>query len=106
MNENLKMGGLNPEELKETLQGVAAEYCEGVWALEYIAQLEVLLKDREDDLKLEYDKRIKLEAALELIADVAYDRDGYISAEKLGELIDEIYKYARNPAEAAKALRR
>ncbi|TET84638.1 MAG: hypothetical protein E3J37_03395 [Anaerolineales bacterium] len=40
MNENLKMGGLNPEELKEALQGVADEYCEGVWALEYIAQLE------------------------------------------------------------------
>ena len=49
MNENLPMGGLNPKELKEALQGVADEYCEGVWALEYIAQLEGLR-----DLWIEY----------------------------------------------------
>ena len=46
MNENLPMGGLNPEELKVALEGVAHEYSEGVWALEYIAQLEADLKRR------------------------------------------------------------
>ena len=40
------------------------------------------------------------EEALELIADIAYDRDGYKSADKLGELIDELYGYARNPKSA------
>ena len=37
------------------------------------------------------------EGALELIGDIAYDRDGYTSVDKLGELIDELYKYAKNP---------
>lgn len=51
------------------------------------------------------DKVAQLKAALELIAAIAYDRDGYKSAEKLGELVDELYRYARNPADAAKRLR-
>ena len=43
----------------------------------------------------------QLEAALTLIRDVAYGRDGYTGdAEKLGKLVDEIYKYARNPQSA------
>ncbi|MCK4814443.1 hypothetical protein KA005_01630, partial [bacterium] len=36
----------------------------------------------------------QLEAALTLIGDLAYDRDGHTGdAEKLGELIDEIHGY-------------
>ena len=49
---------------------------------------------------------VKLEAALELIADVAADRDGYTGdAEKLGKLVDEIYGYACNPQFVADALK-
>ena len=51
------------------------------------------------------DRVIQLEAALELIGGIAFDRDGYKSAESLGELVDELYRYARNPADAAKRLR-
>lgn len=48
-------------------------------------------------------KNAQLEAALELIGDIAYDRDGYSGyAEKLGQLLDEIYEYARDPAMAAR----
>lgn len=35
-----------------------------------------------------------LRAALQDIVDIAYDRDGFTSAEKLGELVDELYKIA------------
>jgi hypothetical protein len=41
------------------------------------------------------------EEALELIGDLAFDRDGYTgNAEKLGELIDELYGYAKDPKKA------
>lgn len=43
----------------------------------------------------------EVKEALELIADIAFDRDGYTgNADKLGELIDEIYRYAKNPKSA------
>ena len=48
----------------------------------------------------------QLKAALTLIGDVAFDRDGYTGdADKLGKLIDEIYGYARNPQTAVDALK-
>ena len=49
----------------------------------------------------------QLEAALTLIGDVAYSRDGYYTgdAEKLGVLVYEIYGYARNPQTAVDALK-
>jgi len=51
-------------------------------------------------------KIIQLETALTLIGDVAFDRDGFTGdADGLAKLIDEIYGYARNPAEAAKIAR-
>jgi hypothetical protein len=41
------------------------------------------------------------EEALELIGDIAFDRDGYTgNADKLAELIDELYSYAKNPKKA------
>ena len=41
------------------------------------------------------DEVAQLEAALTVIRDVSYDRDGYTGdSVKLGELVDEIYKYA------------
>ena len=52
------------------------------------------------------DKKIyKLQVALTLIGDVAYDRDGYTGdAEGLGTLVDDICNYARNPQAAVDAL--
>jgi hypothetical protein len=44
------------------------------------------------------------QAALTLIGDIAYDRDGYITAEDFGKLIDEIYDYARHPEKATALL--
>jgi flagellar motility protein MotE (MotC chaperone) len=47
------------------------------------------------------------EEALELIADLAFDRDGYTgNADKLGELIDELYGYAKDPKKAVAVLHR
>ena len=41
------------------------------------------------------DEVTQLEAALTVIRDVSYDRDGHTGdSVKLGELVDEIYKYA------------
>ena len=57
-----------------------------------------------DAMKIYYQLRAELDeknSALELIGDLAYDRDGWKSAEKLGELIDEIYGYARDTKKAA-----
>ena len=43
----------------------------------------------------------EVEEALELIGDLAFDRDGYTgNADKLGELIDELYSYAKDPKKA------
>ena len=66
-------------------------------------------EDKRREMQLESfaldDKVAQLEAALTLIGDVAYDRDGHTGdAEKLGALIDEIYGYARNPQTAVEAL--
>ena len=59
-----------------------------------------------DVAKVVIEEVAQLEAALTLIGDIAYDRDGYTGdAEKLAGLVDELYRYARNPAEAAKLLR-
>ena len=67
-------------------------------------------KDKRQEMRIESlaldDEVAQLEAALTLIGDVAYDRDGHTSdAEKLGALIDEIYGYARNPQTAVDALK-
>ena len=66
-------------------------------------------KDKRQEMRIESlaldDEVAKLEAALTLIGDIAYDCDGYTgSASKLGELVNEIYGYARNPQTAVDAL--
>ena len=48
----------------------------------------------------------RLQTTLTLIGDIAFDSDGYAgNAEKLGDLVGEIYSYARNPQLAVDALK-
>lgn len=49
---------------------------------------------REAVNRVDPEYRERYRHALELIADIAYDRDGYASAEKLGELVDELREIA------------
>ena len=53
-------------------------------------------KEWSGDAMLDWvDEVTQLEAALTVIRDVSYDRDGHTGdSVKLGELVDEIYKYA------------
>jgi len=37
----------------------------------------------------------RLRARCQMIVDIAHDRDGYVSAEQLGELVDELAEWAR-----------
>ena len=66
-------------------------------------------KDKRQEMRIESldldDKVAQLEAALTLIGDIAFDSDGYAgNAEKLGDLVGEIYSYARNPQLAVDTL--
>jgi len=71
-----------------------------LWLEDVIEIVDAIWKDV---VLLEWQPEVAhLEAALALIGDIAYDRDGYTSAEKLGQLVDELHRYARNPEEAAK----
>ena len=49
----------------------------------------------------------RLRARCQMIVDIGYDHDGYVSAEKLGELIDELVEWARgeHDDEIAKIIR-
>ena len=67
-----------------------------------VAQLEAELETEKAAYRIMnglYEYRVgvcaQLEAALTVIRDVSYDRDGHTGdSVKLGELVDEIYKYA------------
>ena len=66
-------------------------------------------KDKRQEMRIESlalgAKAFKLEVALTFIGDIAFDSDGYAgNAEKLGDLVGEIYSYARNPQLAVDAL--
>ena len=112
---------LDREHTEATLRDYSGDY--EVWLEDKAAQLEaycdkladglpegMLPKDIEILRKANADmaERIaQLEGTLTFIGDIAYDRDGYTGdAEKLGKLVDEIYKYARNPEEVLKTLGR
>ena len=74
---------------------------DGNITLDVIEQAEAELAQlREENAKLKTDLE-EASSALELIGDIAFDRDGYTgNADKLAELIDELYSYAKNPKKA------
>ena len=94
LRAELEMNKANLESFMQ-LQGEHKKLCDLV-----AERYKIYLKDQAEMVRLSAELDEK-NSALELIGDLAYDRDGWKSAEKLGELVDEIYGYARDTKKAA-----